>query len=85
MNQKFIFRFTLNLSLLNVYCNDDCTTTFVAIAVPDIYCTPLKTLVEKLNTCLGEYKLPFFYEVSVRRLREHIYYKATDTVGNIHR
>lgn len=59
------FRFNLNLDTVNVYCNDDCTTTFVAIAVPDIYCAPLKSLVEKFNNCLGEYKLPVFYKVSI--------------------
>lgn len=63
LNLTNFFRFNLNLDKLNVYLNDECTTTFVAIAVPDIYCTPLKTLVEKFNSCLGEYKLPCFYKV----------------------
>ncbi|XP_037048846.1 U6 snRNA phosphodiesterase [Bradysia coprophila] len=55
-------RFPTSIDTLSVYCNDDCTTTFVAIAVPDVYCAPLKALVEKFDRCLSEYKLPFFYE-----------------------
>ncbi|KAJ6638812.1 U6 snRNA phosphodiesterase 1 [Pseudolycoriella hygida] len=55
-------KFRLDFDKLSVYCNDECTTTFIAISVPDIYCTPLKNLVGRFNNCLREYKLPMFYE-----------------------
>lgn len=65
MCKEYSFRFTLNLDKINVYCNDECTTTFVGIDVSEMYSAPLKTLVGKFNNCLGEYKLPSFYEVRI--------------------
>lgn len=56
-----------------MYCNDEGTTTFVSLDVSEIYSGPLKTLVDKFDDCLGEYKLPSFYEVRISRInRQYI-------------
>ncbi|XP_053696090.1 U6 snRNA phosphodiesterase 1 [Sabethes cyaneus] len=56
-----IKRFTILLSDLAVYCNEEHTRTFLAIKIHPNSCGPLENLVEKLDHCMRLYKLPEFY------------------------
>ncbi|XP_055641696.1 U6 snRNA phosphodiesterase 1 [Toxorhynchites rutilus septentrionalis] len=55
-------RFTILLSELAVYTNAENTRTFLAARIHDNSFKPLELLVEKLDACLAEYKLPEFYK-----------------------
>lgn len=60
----------MNLNSIRVYCNDNETRTFISIAFANdnLNATQnLRCIVNQLNSCLSEFKLPPFYEVSTIR------------------
>lgn len=56
------FRFILELTHLNVYCNEDKTRTFISICVAETFCGNLKKLVKTIDHVFKEFNLPIFYE-----------------------
>ncbi|XP_065095310.1 U6 snRNA phosphodiesterase 1 [Ochlerotatus camptorhynchus] len=54
-------RFPIILSDLAIYTNEENTRTFLAVKVADHSYGSLSSLVEKLDSCMKEYKLPVFY------------------------
>lgn len=57
-------RFSVDLSDLRVYCNEDKTRTFIGIRCED-GSKRLEALVAGLDKLLEEYQLPPFYEVNI--------------------
>lgn len=58
-------KFPIHMEKVNVYCNDDRTRTFVALSVAAEDCVPMKRIVDALDRCLDEFKLPPFYQVGI--------------------
>lgn len=56
-----LYRFTITLGNLEVFCNDNCTRTFIGFrAQPqEILCH----CVEQLDNILSDYNLPKYYQV----------------------
>nr|XP_022901982.1 U6 snRNA phosphodiesterase [Onthophagus taurus] len=60
-NLGLMKRFLIMFDSLKVYCNEDRTRTFIGFVVKTGYDT-LAKLVEILDKCLNEFRLPKFYE-----------------------
>lgn len=58
----FIFRFFVIFDSFKVYCNEERTRTFIGLQTVTAFDTLMK-LVNTLNGCLGEFRLPEFYKV----------------------
>lgn len=64
----------MNLNSIKVYCNDNESRTFISLAIANVNFNATRNLqyiVNQLNGCLSEFKLPPFYEVSTIRHQEH--------------
>lgn len=64
-----MFRFWVNLNSIEFYCNDNQSRTFIGLSNTDTKSMSLakqnlQSIVQKLDNCLEEFKLPAFYEVS---------------------
>lgn len=67
-----IIRFWINLCSIQIYCNDNQTRTFVSLsfAEKDTNVTQnLQYIVNQLDSCLKDFKLPCFYKVSTLEAR----------------
>ncbi|XP_038119125.1 U6 snRNA phosphodiesterase [Culex quinquefasciatus] len=55
-------RFTVLPSNLAIYVNEEQTRTFLAVKIDETSFRPLEQLVDALDGCMREYKLPVFYQ-----------------------
>ncbi|XP_068917572.1 U6 snRNA phosphodiesterase 1 [Tenebrio molitor] len=60
-NISYFNRFMVMFDCLEIYCNEEKTRTFIGLQIKTGYDSLLK-LVQCLDNCLGEFKLPKFYE-----------------------
>lgn len=63
---RFLFRFWINLSSIEIFCNDNGTRTFLSISIAEMDSTVKKSLnyiTKQLDNCLAEFKLAPFYKV----------------------
>lgn len=59
---RHLNKFVIFFGSLNVYCNEERTRTFIGLQIRTGYDSLLK-LVEVLDECLVDFKLPTFYKV----------------------
>ncbi|XP_031628701.1 U6 snRNA phosphodiesterase [Contarinia nasturtii] len=58
-------RFWMNFNTIQIYCNDNQTRTFISLSFVDkesVAAQILEYIVNKLDNCLNEFKLPPFYK-----------------------
>lgn len=63
-NTQHLRKFALIFNNMRVYCNEERTRTFIGLQTTTAYNT-LKGLVEILDGCLKDFKLPPFYDASL--------------------
>lgn len=69
----YFYRFAVQLNGFNVYGNDERTRTFIALQVAqgdDKRCSHLQDIVNNIDKCLQQFRLPDYYKVSIRLLFE---------------
>lgn len=67
-----LHRFWLHLNSIMIYCNDNQSRTFISLSIADMPASTQQSLsfiVDKMNSCLGEFKLAPFYQVEFITLR----------------
>ncbi|CAG9864653.1 unnamed protein product [Phyllotreta striolata] len=61
LRTKYLNKFMILFNDLKIYCNEERTRTFIGLRIQTGY-DSLKSLVDILDVCLGEFSLPAFYE-----------------------
>ncbi|XP_056649064.1 U6 snRNA phosphodiesterase 1 isoform X2 [Diorhabda sublineata] len=61
LRTNYFNKFMILFSILNIYCNEERTRTFVGLQIKSGYDSLIR-LVDILNLCLEEFKLPPFYK-----------------------
>lgn len=64
----YLIRFWIYLNSIQIYCNDNQSRTFISLSLAKIDSNAkqnLQSIVNQLDNCLQEFKLPTFYKVSL--------------------